>query len=310
MAQPATQSPSQVGPFPAGATLSDLISLATQSQLGLRVLEPEEQARDYSKARCEALESAAREFFFKFDGSSSLIFQKIHESAALPDFIEYVYCWLGDDRLGGLILSGVTSDAGTHEQIDIQENQFWEHAAEVAEALSQKYPQTPNTFINFFNFATYPSPPCLDGAAPADGFTRYDRLVIGTGDDNSGPRVETHFCGPAVVYPTLRKLETKLATAAAHTSQAGRKSFANERFLVSYDFKVERYVRTIESIHAFENLIYLDKDLANDVGKRLNAQECARVQTEAREEIERWKASIAQREDARRARISKLSELL
>jgi hypothetical protein len=286
------------------------VSLAAQSHLGLRVLDPEEQARDHSKARCEALEAAAREFFFNFDGSASLIFQKTHETPALPEFIEYVYCWLGEDRLGGLILSGVTSDAGTHEQIDVQESQFWEHAAEVAEALAQKYPQAPDTFINFFNFRTYSNRPSLHGVAPADDFTRYDRLVTGTGDDSAGPRVETQFCGPALVYLAPKKLEPTPATAAAHSSQAGRKSFANDRFLVVYDFKVERYVRTIESIHAFENLIYLDKHLANEVGKRLNAQQCARIQKAALQEIERWKASLAQREESRRARISKLSELL
>ena len=140
----------------AGSTSSDLAGPANQGDHGLRVLAHEEQQRDYFKARCDALVAAGREFFFDYDKASSLILQKTREVAQLPDFVEYVYCWLADDRLGGLILSGVTSDAGTHEQINQQESVFREHAAEVEEALSRKYPESPESFVNFFNFETYP----------------------------------------------------------------------------------------------------------------------------------------------------------
>src|SRR5271165_253368 len=136
MIDPESRVASWVGPFAAGSTSSDLIGLANQDDPGLRVVAHEEQQRDYFKARCDALVAAGSEFFFGYDKASSLIFQKTRDTANLPDFVEYVYCWLADDRLGGLILSGVTSDAGSHEQINQQESAFWEHAAEVADALS------------------------------------------------------------------------------------------------------------------------------------------------------------------------------
>lgn len=173
MVDPESGVANRVGPFAAGSTSSDLIGLANQGDPGLRVLEHEEQQRDYYKARCDALASTAREFFFDFDRTSSLIFQKTRDTTGLPDFVEYVYCWLADDRHCGFILSGVTSDAGTHEQINQQESAFWEHTAEVAEALSRKYPESPESFVNFFNFGTYSELPQLPASVPAILFTGY-----------------------------------------------------------------------------------------------------------------------------------------
>ena len=185
MGHPETQAGSRVGPFVAGSSSSDLIGLATQPELGLRLLEKADRTSDFYKARCDALEAAAREFFFEFDGCSSMIFQKTRDTTSLPDFVEYVYGWLADDRLCGFILSGVTSDAGTHEQINEQETAFWNHTAEVAEALAAKYPDDPTGFVNFFNFVTFPE--SLAGAAngghlPA-ALTRYERLVTSTIDN-------------------------------------------------------------------------------------------------------------------------------
>ena len=77
-----------------------------------------------------------------------------------------------------------------------------------------------------------------------------------------------------------------------------------------YDFKIERYVRTIESIHVFESLIYVSSTLANDIGRRLNSQRCARVAAEAQAEVEKRQESQRLAEEAKKARISKLVDLL
>ena len=65
MAQSESHATNRAGPFVAGSTSSELIALASQPDLALRILEQEEQSRDYYKARCDALGSAASEFFFR-----------------------------------------------------------------------------------------------------------------------------------------------------------------------------------------------------------------------------------------------------
>jgi hypothetical protein len=309
-----THSPSQatnrVGPFVAGSTSSDLIALAGRTELGLRVLEQEEQKRDYYKARCEALELAAQEFFYHYSGSSSLIVQKTKDTPYLPEFIEYAFCWFAEDHLAGLVLSGVASDAGNHEQINEQEAAGWEQTTEIAEALSKKYNESPGVFLNFLNFEIYPSPPQHPGIEPEKVFSSYDELVNSTEDNVTKPRIETHYCGPALVLQSRKRHDEEIPTAATHSSQSSRKIFANPEFLVVYDSKIERYVRTIESLHVFHNVIYISRKHADDLGRRLNAQRCAQVQAEARQEIDRWKESIRQAEESKRARIQKLVEIL
>jgi hypothetical protein len=293
-----------VGPFVAGSTSSDLISLAGQVELGLRLLEREEQAQDYYRARCEALVTTAREFFFPYERSSALVFQKTRDNPDLPDFIEYIYCWLAENRLCGTILSGVTSDAGTHDQMNEQEADFWEHCSEVAEALLRKYPEDPESFINYFNFDTFPAQPQMHGSAPAGLFTSYQRLVTTTVDNEPTTRVETHYCGPSLISPAFRKQDSDIPTAATHSNQSQSRMFASNDCLVVYDFKIERYVRTIESIHVFENLIYVSRTLANDLGRRLNSQRCALVAAEAQAEIEARKESERLAEEARKPESS------
>jgi hypothetical protein len=311
MTQTQPESTSRVGPFVAGSTSAELTALAaSQDVLGLRVLEAEEQKREYFRGRCEALEIAASEFFFPYEKASFLILQKTRDVPALPEFIEYVYCWLAEDRLGGLILSGVTSDAGTHEQINQQEAALWEHAAEVTDALTQKYPRNPEYFLNYFNFETSPTIPHLPAGAPEGTFNAYPRLVTSTVDNETSTRVETHHCGPVLVVPTRKRPDAEISTAATHSSQSSRRFFASDSFFVVYDFKMERYVRTIESIHVFENIVYLAKELVLDPGQRLNSLHCASVQAQAKAEIERWQNSVRQAEDAKTARIQKLSALL
>ena len=67
MAQSQSRATNQAGPFAAGSTSSELIALVGQPDLALRLLDQEERIRDHH-ARCEALRSAAREFFFDYDG--------------------------------------------------------------------------------------------------------------------------------------------------------------------------------------------------------------------------------------------------
>jgi hypothetical protein len=288
---------------------SNLIGLAGRDDLGLRVLDGQEQKRDYFKGRCDALEFAAREFFYDYAGSSSLILQKTRDTPSTPEFIEYVYCWLVKDRLCGLILSGVTSDAGSHEQINQQEAAFWDHTAEVALALSEKYAESPDSFINFLDFETYPVLPEHPGLDLAKVFTNYERLVNANEDKETKPRIETHYCGPSLILPSRKKQDAEIPTAATHNSQSTRKIFSNEQFLVIYDYKIERYVRTIESLHIFTNIIYISRKIADDLGRELNAKRCAEIQAEARREVDHWRETISRAEQARRDRISKLSQI-
>ena len=189
------------------------------------MLENEDQARDYYRTRCAALNAVANEFFYNYQGSSSLILQKTRETHPLPDFVEYVYCWFARDQLCGAILSGVTSDAGTHAQVNDQESVFCEHSAEVAQALSSRVPRSP----------------------------RPGRQLLQQGG-------------------TLR---------------------ADHR------------------VHSrFENLVYLSRILADQIGRPLNTERCALERTQAQAEIDQWKDALRRADEARKTRILRLAELL
>ena len=127
----------RVGPFVAGSTSSDLIGIAQHPDLGLRLVDKDEQMQEYYRQRCDSLCAAAKEFFYDYPESTSLVFQKTGDSRQIPDFIEYIYCWLVQDRIAGLIFFGVISEAGTHEEIDQHENALRAQSDEVAEALAQ-----------------------------------------------------------------------------------------------------------------------------------------------------------------------------
>jgi hypothetical protein len=294
----------------AGVTSGELCALPVQEELGLRLLAQEDQARDHYRTRCSALHSVAAEFFYNYQGSSSLIFQKTRESPRLPDFVEYVCAWMAGDQLCGTILSGVTSDAGSHAQINEQEAVFCEHAAEVAQALSSRYPEKLEPFVNYFNFQTYPSLPQVHGFAVEGCLTGYQKLVTVNLEGEPSTRIDTHYCGPAFLLPSRKKHDAEIPTAATHSSQASSQAYASKDTVVIYDFKVERYVRTIESIHVFENLIYLSRALADDLGRRLNGERCELERAHAQAEIDQWKESLRRAEEAKRTRIVKLAEML
>lgn len=309
MSQPSQSAANRLGPFPAGSTSADLVALVAQGDLGLRVLDAEEQARDYYKARCEAIEKVAQEFFFAYPGSKALILQKVRDSALLPEFAEYVYCWFADDRLCGAILSGVTSDAGTHAQVNEQEAASEQHAAEVAEALGRKYPEQPGRFVNFFDFEILPAPPAVEGSASEDLHAPFERLAT---QEESEPctRVETAYCGPSLVSFVGRPLAAEIPTGSTHSAQSSRKAYANPDCLVIYDYKLERYVRTIESIHVYETLIYVSRSLNEDLGRRLNARQAQAVREQAAAAIDEWRQTIERAENARRDRIDRLAAVL
>ena len=190
----------------------------------------------------------------------------------LPDFVEYLFCWLADDRLCGAILSGVASDAGTHAQINAQESVFCEHAAEVDRALASRYSAITDPLVSFFNFETYQALPQITALPPEDFLSAFQRLVTTSVDGEPSTQLETHYCGPSFLLPSRKKSDSEIPTAATHSTQASSQAYANEETVVIHDFKVERYVRTIESIHVFENLVYLSRVLAETIGKRLNSE--------------------------------------
>ena len=102
----------------------------------------------------------------------------------------------------------------------------------------------------------------------------------------------------------------EIATAATHSSQSTRKFYSNEEFLVIHDYKLERYVRTIESLHIFTNLVYIARKLADDLGRQLNARRCAEIRAEAGREVGHWRETISRAEQARKDRISRLAQIL
>jgi hypothetical protein len=293
-----------------GSTSSELIALTEQPDLAIRLVEPGEQMQEYHRQRCDILCARAKEFFHDDEHSRSLVFEKTGESSQIPEFIEYVYCWLAQDRLSGLILLGVNSEAGTHEEINQQENTVREHSAELAEALSAKYTQTRDYLVNHFNFKIYPMLPPVPGNESRDVFSGFQRLVGMVSDNEAGARIETHYFGPTVVFASKPQLAAELADNAAHSSESSRKIFCNEKFYLVFDHEIVRYVRTIESLHAFTSLVYLSRRMMDELGRKLNSGRGARIQAEARKEVVSWEQSLREAEEAKRARISKLSEIL
>jgi hypothetical protein len=144
---------------------------------------------------------------------------------------------------------------------------------------------------------------------PANLFTVYQRLVKAT-IDHEPARIETQYCGPALVDSARKNPDSDIPAAATHSSQCTRRFFANPDFFVVYDVKIERYVRTIESIHVFENLIYIARKQADDLGRQLNSQRCGQIQSQAQAEIDQWRESIKRAEQARKERIRRLAEML
>ena len=69
-------------------------------------------------------------------------------------------------------------------------------------------------------------------------------------------------------------------------------------------------MRTIESLHVYTKLIYISRQVMDEVGRKLIAQRGAQVEAEARAEIDRFKESRFKSEEAKQARISKLSQIL
>ncbi len=310
MANAPSQAADQVGPFVAGSKSSDLIGLAQQAHVGLRAVDAQEQERDHYRHQYDDLKAAAKEFFYDYDGSASLVFQKAGDADHIPEFIQFVYCWLVQDQLAGLVLLGVSIDAGTHEQIDEQETAFWEQAAEVGQALSSKYAESPDSLVNYFNFALYavlPRVPEVDGKSL---FSAFPRLVTAGDDHETRTKIDTHYWGPSVLLASDNEIGPEVSTSAAHTNLAVRRIFANNQWFVVCTHAVERYVRTIESLHVSTKLVYLSRRVMGDLGRKLNAQRGAQVEEEARREITSWEAVRGQAQDAKQARITKLSRLL
>jgi hypothetical protein len=310
MANQVSGAVAQVGPFVAGSTYSELIALAKIENLGLHVVDGREQKLDSYRQRYQDLKEAAKEFFFDHDGSASVVFQKTGDSESIPEFTQYVYCWLIQDRLGGLILSGVSTDVGDHEQINQQESAFWEQSAEIGLALASKYTQNPSALLNYFNFMVYPVLPRVPGIEPKSVFPAFSRFVKSEEEQEPATKIETHYWGPSILLPSDREIGPDAATTAAHTSEAVRRFFCNNEWSVICDCAVERYVRTVESLHVFTKLVYFSRPVMDDMGRKFNAQRGAQVEAEARAEIDRREQSRFKSEEAKQARISKLSQIL
>jgi hypothetical protein len=310
MATQPSSAKNQVGPFVAGSTLSDLMGLAEIENIGLRLVNAQEQLRDPMRQRYQDLRGAAKEYFCEDDQSAALLLQKTGDSEYIPDFVQYVYCWLIEDRLGGLILSGVSTDVGNHEQIDLQESAFWDQSAEIAQALSNKYTQSPAALANYFNFTVFPGLPRAPGIDPQGVFSAFPRLVKSEDGHEPAASIATYYWGPAVLLPSDREIGAEVAASAAHTSEAARRICCNDHWIVVCSHSVERYVRTIESLHVYTKLIYISRQVMDEVGRKLIAQRGAQVEAEARAEIDRFKESRFKSEEEKQARISKLSQIL
>jgi hypothetical protein len=300
----------RVGPFVAGATLSDLITLAKQENLGLHLLTDEEQKRDHYRQRFDDLQATAREFFHDYDESTSVVFEKSAGSDQVPEFIQYVYCWLVQDRLGGLILFGVDSDAGTHEEIDQRESLFWEQSSEIKLALGSKYSDCDEPVINYFQFLVYPNRPRVPDHWPKNIFSSLPQLVTCDDDEDARTRIETHYWGPSVLRATDNLLGPEIATNAAHSSQSARRILSNDQWIVVCNHALERYVRTIESLHGFTKLVYMSRPVMEDVGRKLHAERGARVDADARRAIAIWEESVHKAQETKRNRILRLSRIL
>ncbi len=202
------------------------------------------------------------------------------------------------------------SDAGTHEEIDQHEASLRAQSAEIAEALSTKYTQSALSLINYFNFDLDAAPPPVANGDSNEVFSSFQRLVTAIEENEKRTRIETRYCGPTLVQPSRRKPGADAPTGAAHTSQLSRRTFANDEFFALYEHDIERYVRTIESLHVSTTLVYLSRRVMDDLGRKLNSKRAAQVQAEARREVAGWEQSLLQAEEARRIRIARLSEIV
>jgi hypothetical protein len=306
MANPASDVVHRVGPFVAGASASELVRVA--QELGLHVVPEDEQQGDYFRQRCDGLKEAAEEFYYDWAGSASLVLQKTGESEKIPEFVEYIHCWLAGDRLCGLILYGVNSEAGARGQIDQHEKAFREQAAEITAALSQKYPRNPDVIVNYFHFDRYPLPPQVPLGDAKNAFASVEVLTGTTEDNESKATIEVHYCGPRIVSAT--KTRPAPDAAAASATESVRRIFCSDEWFVVYDQTLELYVRTIESLHAFNSLVYLSRREMDDIGRRLNSERSASLAAETRKQIDAWKESLRQADEAKQARIAKLTAIL
>jgi hypothetical protein len=307
MANPTSGVADRVGPFVAGSSWSELAAVA--QELGLRVVPEAEQQGNYDRQRCEGLKAAAKEFFYDYEGSASLVLQRTGESDAIPDFVEYIYGWLAHDRLCGLVFFGLSSEAGTRAQIDEHEKLFREQADEIAEALARKYPRSVESIVNFFHFESYALPPQVSGGDEHSVFAGFEQLVRTAEDNETRTTIEQHYCGPRVV----RAAKTKPApdnAAAASASDFVRRIYCNDEWFAVYDRKVEHYVRTIESLHLFTSLVYLSRREMDDIGRRLNGERSAWLAAETRKKIHAWKESLRQADEAKQQRIARLTAIL
>ena len=208
------------------------------------------------------------------------------------------------------MFSGVSTDVGNHEQISEQESAFWDQAAEISLALSTKYNQNPDALVNYFNFMVTPWLPRVPGIEPEGVFQAFPQLVASDLEHEPGVRIETHYWGPSVLLPSDRQLGPVVASNAAHASEDARRIFCNDQWIVICDHSLERYVRTIESLHVYTKLVYLSRQVMDDLGRRLNAERGAKVEAQARAEIKSWEESRSRSDRAKQARISRLSQIL
>ena len=268
MANPTSGVVDRVGPFVAGSSSSELLALA--QELGLHVVPEAEQHGDYYRQRCDGLKAAAKEFFYDYEGSASLVLQKIVESDVVPEFVEYVYSWLAHDRLCGLMFFGVNSEAGTRLRSTSTSARSGSTRRRSPRRW-RKYPRSPESVVNFFQFESYPLPPQVPGGDGTGVFADFEQLVRTTEENETKTSIEQHYCGPRVVHAAKPKPAPDNA-AAASASDSVRRIYCNDEWFVVYDRKVEHYVRTIESLHLFTSLVYLSRREMDDIGRRLNSE--------------------------------------
>ena len=164
--------------------------------------------------------------------------------------------------------------------------------------------------MNYFNFTVFPGLPRVPGIDPQGVFSAFPRLVKNEDGHEPPARIETHYWGPAILLPSDREIGAEVATTAAHTSEAARRICSNDQWIVVCHHAVERYVRTIESLHVYTKLIYISREVMDELGRKLIAARVRQVEAEARAEIDRFKESRFKSEEAKQARISKLSQIL
>ena len=163
--------------------------------------------------------------------------------------------------------------------------------------------------MNYFNFMVSPALPRVPGIESEGVFHAFPQLVASDLDHEPG-RIETHYWGPTVLVPSDRQLGPVVASTAAHTSEDARRIFCNDQWIVICDHSLERYVRTIESLHVYTKLVYLSRQVMDEAGRKLNAERGAKVEGQARGEIKSWEESRSRSDQAKQARVSRLSQIL